>query len=364
MEMLCRRSKLVIMNVMSTLTPHCMIAVCLMLLPLQAASSQDWLRRGSRSSNSPVMVTSASATVVDDEHYDDHTHWLDDHNHEYDVGGGFLEELFAPASHGHFTRLGTPLVHLFLTEPAVLHRDVFLDYRVGNNFDGNTDEQELEFEMEYALTKRLGMVIEVPYVGLNAVADPNTSGFADIAVAGRVLLFDRDAFFLSANVEVEIPTGDSDQDLGRGEVALAPTITTWLDLGSWTALHGQFGPEIGLDSGDTEFIHHLALTTSFQGPVLFGRGCRCGRNFSWANGGDEHEGHEEHFAPGFTSLILEMTGATGLSGDEAGQTVIDLLPGIAYTPVERVEFRFGVRFPLFKPERLDTQYIFTIARVF
>ena len=274
--------------------------------------------------------------------------------------GGFFEELFEPAEHSHFTRRGTPLVHLFLTEPAVPHQDLFLDYRIDNNVDGSTDEHEVEAELEWALTKRLGMVIEVPYIGLDPVGDPNTSGLGDIAVAGRALLVDRDTFFLSANLEVEIPTGDADRDLGRGEVALAPTITTWLDLGNWTALHGQFGPEIGLKTGDTEFVHHLALTRSFQGPVLFGRGCHGGRNGSGAND-DEHE---QLFEPGFTSLILEMTGVTGLSGDEAGQTFVELLPGIAYTPVERIELRFGVRFPLFKPTRLDTQYIFTIARVF
>lgn len=349
---------------MKLLTIPCLIALTLILLSVQSARSQDWLGRLSRPTDSPIRVTSASATLFDDDHDDDHADWLDDQHHDHDVPGGFFEELFEPPSHTHFTRRGTPLVHLFLTEPATIHQDLFLDYRIGNNFDGSTDEQELELEMEYALTKRLGIVLEVPYVGLNPVTDPNTSGFADIAVAGRALLVDRDTFFLSANLEVEIPTGDSDRDLGRGEVALAPTITTWLDLGNWTVLHGQFGPEIGLDSGDTEFIHHLALTKSFQGPVLFGRGCRCGRNFSGSNGGDEHEEHEDHFEPGFTSLILEMTGVTGLSGDEAGQTFIELLPGIAYTPVERIEFRFGVRFPLFKPERLDTQYIFTIARVF
>jgi hypothetical protein len=299
---------------MKLLTIHCLFALTLILLPLQSARSQDWLRRVSRPVDSPIRVTSASAALFDDDHDDGHVNWLDDQSHDYDVPRGFFEELFEPASHTHFTRRGTPLVHLFLTEPATIHQDMFLDYRIGNNFDGGTDEQELEFEMEYALTKRLGIVLEVPYVGLNSATDPNTSGFADIAVAGRALLVDRDTFFLSVNLEVEIPIGDADRDLGRGEVALAPTITTWLDLGNWMALHGQFGPEIGLASGDTEFIHHLALTKSFQGPVLFGRGCR---NFSRSNGGDEHE---EHFEPGFTSLILEMTGVTGLSGEEAGQT--------------------------------------------
>lgn len=77
------------------------------------------------------------------------------------------------------------------------------------------------------------MVLEVPYVGLNPVVAPNTSGFGDVAIAGRALLIDGDAFFLSANVEVEIPTGDANRDLGRDEAALAPTLTSWFDLGAF-----------------------------------------------------------------------------------------------------------------------------------
>lgn len=287
--------------------------------------------------------------------------WPDEEHRDDDMPGGFFEELFQPADHSHFTRRGTPLVHLFLTEPAVLHRDLFFDYRVGNNIGGATDEQELEVELEWSLTKRLGIVFEVPYIGLNPVGDPNTSGFGDIGVAPRALLIDRDIFFLSANLGVAIPTGDDDRDLGRGEAALAATITTWLDLGNWTALHGQFGPETGLGSGDTEFIYNLALTRSFQGPALFSSGSRPGQTL-FGSGGDEE--HEEHFEAGFTSLILEMTGVTGLSGEEAGRSFIELLPGISYTPVEGIEVRCGIRFPLFKPTRLDTQYLFTIARIF
>lgn len=337
----------------------CLFVLAVMLLPMQVACGENSLHPlpSSRSAGSPAQLPFASAS--EDDHENGLEHQFRDHDHQ-DVRGGFFEELFEPAVHSHFTRRGTPLVHLFLTEPAVLHRDLFFDYRIGNNVEGSTDEQELEVELEWSLTKRLGMVIEVPYVGLDPVGSPNTSGFGDIAVAGRALLVDQDWFFLSANLAVGIPTGDADRDLGRGEAALAPTITTWLDLGNWTALHGQFGPEIGLQTGDTEFVHHLALTRSFQGPVLFESGCRRGRNGSESDG-DEHQ---EHFEPGFTSLILEMTGVTGLGGDGAGQTFIELLPGIAYTPVEGIELRFGVRFPLFKPTRIDTQYIFTVARVF
>lgn len=168
------------------------------------------------------------------------------------------------------------------------------------------------------------------------------------------MLVDGETFFLSGNLGVGIPTGSVARGLGRGETTLSPSVTTWLDLGNWVALHGQFGTEVGLQTGDAELIYGLALTRSFHGPVLF-------PNFK--NRNDDHE-HEHAFPAGFTSLILEMTGSSGLNGNESGQTFFELLPGISHTPVEHVELRFGVRFPLFYPERLDTQYIFTVGRSF
>jgi len=128
---------------------------------------------------------------------------------------------------------------------------------------------------------------------------------------------------------------------------MAPSITAWIDLGNWTALHGQFGTEFGLESGDTELICGLALTHTFQGPLLFDTDQCC------SGKGANHDGHDHHqaFAPGMTSWILELTGATGLSGEKEGFTFFELLPGISYTPVERIELRFGVRF--LSSSRLD-----------
>jgi len=337
---------------------RCLLVLALMLLSQRVVRSQDLsqlISQRSATEKIPGMLTSATYSQGDD----DHDAWRTGQSHTHnsnDVPGGFFEELFDRPVHTHFSSRGTPLVHLFLVEPAVLHRDFFLDYRLGNNVDGNVDEQELEGELEWAVTKRLGLILEAPYLGLDPVDSPNTSGFGDISIAGRALLVARETFFLSGNVGVGLPTGNVGRSLGRGEATLSSTFTSWHDLGNWVALHTQFGTEVGLQSGDAELIYGLAITRSFLGPVLFSRSAT-GKH-------DEGDGHMHAFPPGFTSLILELTGSSGLSGEETGQTFFELLPGISYTPVEHVEMRFGVRFPLFRPERLDSQYIFTIGRAF
>ena len=165
---------------------------------------------------------------------DEHFHSHPDTNQRR---GSFFEELFAPATHTHFTRRGTPLVHLFLIEPATLHRDFFLDYRVGNNVGGSGDEQELEAELEWTLTKRLGIIIEAPYLGLNPDDGPGTSGFGDLAIAGRALLVDGDTFFLSANLELETATGNERRGFGRGGAVMARSLRCLPPLGHRSAPH-------------------------------------------------------------------------------------------------------------------------------
>jgi hypothetical protein len=58
----------------------------------------------------------------------------------------------------HANPCGTPFVHGFLTEPAFLGRDLFVD------MTRSGDETEAEVEVEWSLTRRLGLVAELPYI--------------------------------------------------------------------------------------------------------------------------------------------------------------------------------------------------------
>ena len=295
---------------------------------------------------------------------------------------GLFEELFAPWPDRHASPHGTPYAHPFSFDPAFQDRDLLVDYRPGYGFDdGNADEQEFEVEIEYALTKRLGMVLEVPYVGIDEHGQNFESGFGDMAAVGRLVLVDRPCLILSAHLEVEIPTGDEQRDLGRGETALAPTLTWWTDLGNWWTFQGQFGPEVGTESNETELLYRFLIAKSWQGPILFDDACSCMRphcsctHSTGAHHEDEHDhedhhyhahdehdhGDHSHHAPGLITFYLETTGATPLN--IPGETThFDLLPGVGYGITHSLEFRFGVRFPLTEPREFDTQYVFSFVR--
>lgn len=128
---------------------------------------------------------------------------------------------------------------------------------------------------------------------------------------------------------------------------LSPYLTTWNDLGNWNTLLLNFGPDIGVDSGDVSMTYAFALTHSWRGPVLL----------KAEHGGDDDHGYgadHDHFPPGMSTVYLEMTGETEFDGDQ--RTFIELLPGVSYVLTEHAELRFGVSLPVSNPQRYEAQY--------
>jgi hypothetical protein len=74
-------------------------------------------------------------------------------------------KVFLIGTHTHFSVEGTPRVHAFNTEPAFFDRGLFFD-AVWTGTDEGV-EYELATEMEWALTRRIGVVLEVPAAVLN-----------------------------------------------------------------------------------------------------------------------------------------------------------------------------------------------------
>jgi hypothetical protein len=113
---------------------------------------------------------------------------------------------FGPWVHSHFSQRGTPFVHTFNLEPAFLGRDFFLSYF--STKGSAMREAELEAELEWAFTHRLGMVLEAPFVQLSPVGAKGDSGIGDVATAVRALFIEGETFLFAGNLELSFPTGD------------------------------------------------------------------------------------------------------------------------------------------------------------
>ncbi|WP_411827530.1 hypothetical protein [Luteolibacter sp. AS25] len=245
----------------------------------------------------------------------------------------FLE----PYEHSHFSGNGTPVIHTFGIEPALTGRDLFLDYTYVDGDGGS--EQEIELELEWAFTRRLGIIVEVPYIFENETGGPSASGIGDLALVPRALLIDSDQFLLTGQIETVVPTGSS---TFGGETAIAPGIATWNDLGNWFALNTQVGVEHVFDEDSTEFFIGLGLVKSFgDRPDLH----------------TDHTGHDHaHQHPttaGLINLHLELNGSTPLNGEEQGDINLDGLIGISYGLTELTDIRLAYQFPITSPKEFD-----------
>jgi hypothetical protein len=250
-------------------------------------------------------------------------------------------DFLAPFEHIHLSKSGTPYVHSFGIEPAFTGRDLFIDhtYRVG---DG-VAEHESELELEWAFTKRLGMIVEVPYVWEDEEGVATGSGFGDLAIVPRALLIESERFLLTAQMEVVLPTGSS---RFGGETAIAPGIAMWNDLGNWWTLNTGVAVEHGFDADETELLFGVGLVKTF------------GKRTSDHS---DHTGHN-HSTSGLLNFHLEATGSTPLNGPDEGDINIEGLVGISYGLASGLDIRAGYLFPLTTPRDFDKG--FTAGLVF
>jgi hypothetical protein len=263
----------------------------------------------------------------------------DSHGHAPDVFGFDLAQgWFDPAVHSHLSRRGTPFIHPFRVEPAFTRRDVLLDYSF-RSADGE-DEHEIEAELEWAFTRRLGLVLEIPYLFVDSDGEPSADGFGNLAVSPRLLLAEYERFLLAFSFEVEIPTGDSDAGLAEDEAAVAPSVSTWIDLGDWWAANAQSGIEHATESGDSELFIRAALIRTLTS-----------REEHHDSGDHDHEAHG--LPLGSLSLILEADLAVDLSGEEDGDWLAEGIVGAYYGLGHNLDVRAGYQFPLSASQELN-----------
>jgi hypothetical protein len=246
-------------------------------------------------------------------------------SHSSSNGSDFL----APFQHIHFSDTGTPIVHSFGVEPAFTGRDLFLDYRFRSGDEAI--ENEIEIELEWAFTSRLGIIFETSYKFEKAEGEEWINGIGDIAVVPRALLIKSDRFMLTAQVEVVAPTGT---DGIGGETAVAPGLSIWTDLGGWWTLNTQVAVEHIFGEDVSEFVFGFGLVKSFD--------------LASADGSHDHK-----TSVGILNLHLEATGAVALNGEEEGDLNMEGLLGFSYGVSESIDCRLGYEFPITTPREFD-----------
>jgi hypothetical protein len=265
-------------------------------------------------------------------------------HHERPAVFGFdlKEGWFDPPVHSHRSALGTPMIHPFRTEPAFTQRDVILDYSTRSQ--AGQREQEIAAEVEWPLSRRLGLIFETPYVFLDPDDGGSIDGFGNLAISPRVLLVETERFLLASALEIETTAGDTATGIAEDEVALAPSFSTWIDLGGWWALNSQLGLEYPVESHDAELFIRSALIHTF----------RSGDTHDVAH---THDDHAHGLSAGLVvSAILEVDLAVGLSGEGDGDWFAEGIVGMLVNLSDNADVRVGYEFPLSTRQDLNNGF--------
>lgn len=223
-----------------------------------------------------------------------------------------------------------------------MHRGLILDYGFRDEKEGR--EQEIGAELAWAFSRRLGVILEIPYVFLDHDGEGSVDGFGNLAVSPRFLLAECERFLLAFGLEIATTTGDTDGGIAEDEVALAPSLSAWLDLGDWWTLSIQPGIECPVESGDNEFFVRSALIHT----IAPGDG---------HNGGSSDHEHIAGHPSGLLSLIFETNIAIGLEGPEDGEWKAEGIVGFSGELWENVDGRIGYQFPLSSTQELHSGVI-------
>ncbi|MDD7984369.1 hypothetical protein PQO01_05335 [Lentisphaera marina] len=206
----------------------------------------------------------------------------------------FTEGWFDDWEHNHYSKSQAPFVHLFHLEPAFLDRDLFLDYKINNGQEEK--EIEYEFELEWALTSRIGLVLEGPYRILEEQGEDRVRGFGDLGLATRFLLLRDSDSMLSLNVGMEFPTGSKSKGLSEDELVVNTSFSYWQSFGKKVTWNAQLGMEQGLETEEKTITYGTALTYSLNSAVTHD------------HTGNAHNHQGVHFPQGMTNFMLEYSG--------------------------------------------------------
>lgn len=205
----------------------------------------------------------------------------------------------------------------------------------GFTFDGDEDSDRLRLEVEYAFHPSFSIEVDVPWTSLDDDEGGSTSGldniglglkFANFAFADKGLL-------LSYGIEFGLPTGDDAKGIGSDNVF---EIEPFLALGY---LRGRF-----------------ELVSFFE--------------FGIPTHQKEEEGQEVETEMGVNlsllyhasrrfQVLVELDGETVLSGDEEGESVVNVTPGFKVRPVadSSLWLGLGLSTPVSGDGEFDTRVV-------
>ena len=224
---------------------------------------------------------------------------------------------------------GLHFAHPLFSESITPDTKVRFDF--GREWEAQATASELEIEAEYAFHPAFSIEIVAPYHFVNPDVGTKESGFGNLELALKFanFAFEEKGLLLGYGLEVGMPTGDDAKGIGSGHIwELEPFLGIGLMTGNLELVNRtRFGIPINQEPGE-----EIETELHYDFSALY------------------------HFSPRVQGL-LELNGGIGLSGDEAGEGIVSLSPGIKWAPFAGQPLLFvglGGSFPLGE-EELDAR---------
>jgi len=232
--------------------------------------------------------------------------------------------------HGHDEELH--FSHPLLAESPSPDTKARLDYTFAHADNGeDEDEHEIEVELELALHRTFSVEVGIPVVFLDEEGESSESDLGNIEVGLKFANyeFERHGLLLGYGIEFGLPTGDDSKGIGsNNEFEFEPFLDVGYKRGHWEVVSFvTFAIPVNQEEDEeveTELGYNLSL--------LYHVNTRL-------------------------QALLELEGETVLSGEEDGDTVVNLQPAFKVRPVADQPFLIGVgvAFPLTNQEEFDVQ---------
>jgi hypothetical protein len=255
---------------------------------------------------------------------------------------------FAHEDHAHPDSLH--FSHPLITESPSPDTKIRLDYFF-LNVDGEVEDEELgeegegpskfkestvNLELEYAFTRNISIEADIPYTFINPDEGKDVNHFNNIEIGVKLATFFLEEYgiLLGGGLEFGLPTGDDDKGIGSDNIwEIEPFLS--------------FGWKYKI----LEVVSFLHI------------------GFPVNQKGDQNEGDELGYnlstlvhATEWLEVLLEFDGVTVLNGEEEGESVLNIDPGVKFKPFKSQDLQvgFGAGFPVTNDEEFEYRLIASV----
>ncbi len=255
------------------------------------------------------------------------------------ANGSFLS---ADDGHSH-TKKGLHFSHPLISESPSPDTKIRLDYFFfdveGESEEGEEEEgggfkeHTIRLEAEYAFSRNISLEVNVPYTFIDPDEGQGEDHFNNIEVGLKLasFIFEEYGLLLGGGIEFGIPAGDDEKGIGSDHIIeIEPFLSMGykynnFELVSFLSLGFPVNQDDGEDESD-EFGYNVSLLYHLTESIV---------------------------------ALLEFDGEVALNGEEDGESVLNIDPGIKIMPFNNKDIQIGIGagFPLTEDEAFEYRLI-------